>query len=195
MRVLIVAASPEAVPDLPRNADYVIGVDGGYQTLLDRGMDTDLLVGDFDSFTGTVPKEAVRYPSEKDVTDLEIALEVARERGADQIEVYGALGGRLDMTLSNVGLLEAYPEMRLHSVGQEISLAGAGRYSLIRRTDHYLSFLPWKEAIISIHGVKYPLHEHKVVSHEALTISNEWTEEVASLEVHSGKVLIMYIQK
>lgn len=195
MRVLVVAASPEPTPSLPQEVDFIIGVDGGYHTLIQQGIKPDLLVGDFDSFQGIVPDEAIRYPSEKDVTDLEIALEVARERGADRIEVYGALGGRLDMTLSNVGLLEAYPEMRLHSVGQEIRLAGAGRYSLMRRTDHYLSFLPWKEAIISIHGVKYPLHEHKVVSHEALTISNEWTEEVASLEVHSGKVLIMYIQK
>lgn len=195
MRVLIVAASPDAIPELPRNADYVIGVDGGYHTLLDRGMDPDLLVGDFDSFTGAVPKEAVRYPSEKDVTDLEIALEAARGKGADVIDVYGALGGRLDMTLSNVGLLEAYPEMRLFADGQEVRLVGTGDYRLPSRPDHYLSLVPWKQATVSIRGVKYPLEQREIVSYEALTISNEWSTEEADLCVHSGNVLIMYIKK
>lgn len=195
MRVLIVAASPDPVPDLPHDADVIIGVDGGYQVLLDKGITPDLIVGDFDSFTGTVPADAVRYPSEKDVTDLEIALEAARERGASEIEVYGALGGRLDMTLGNIGLLEAYPEMRLHAVGQEVFLATEGEHWIERKENHYLSFIPWKEATLSIAGVKYPLRHRAVVSHEALTISNEWSADVAELKVHRGKVLVMLIKK
>ncbi|MCC5893096.1 thiamine diphosphokinase [Exiguobacterium sp.] len=195
MRVLIVAASPEAVPPLPNDIDYVIGVDGGYQTLLDHGITPNLVVGDFDSFEGTVPDEAVRYPSEKDVTDLEIALEAARGHGATEMLVYGALGGRLDMTLGNIGLLEAYPEMRLYADGQVVHLARTGRHTLARRDDHYLSLIPWKQANVSIRGVRYPLERHDVVSHEALTISNEWDAETAELIVHDGTVLVMYVKK
>lgn len=195
MRMLVVAASPESVVDLPREVDYIIGVDGGYATLLAHGLKPDLLVGDFDSFTGEVPVDAVRYPSEKDVTDLEIALEAARIRGATEILVYGALGGRLDMTLSNIGLLEAYPEMRLFTAGQTVRLVGTGHYELPRQDDHYLSFVPWKQANVSIRGVKYPLDRYDVASHEALTISNEWTTDLAELTVHAGQVLVLYIKK
>jgi len=195
MRVLIVAASPESIPSLPIDVDYVIGVDGGYETLLDRGLNPDLVVGDFDSFTGEVPIDAVRYPSEKDVTDLEIALEAARSHGATEMLVYGALGGRLDMTLSNIGLLEAYPEMRLISAGQMVRLAGTGRYGLPRQDGHYLSLIPWKRANVTIRGVKYPLDHHEIVSHEALTISNEWADESADLIVHEGMVLVLYVKK
>ncbi len=65
MRVLIVAASPEPISKLPHDVDYIIGVDGGYETLLAHGLTPHLVVGDFDSFTGEVPSDAVRYPSEK----------------------------------------------------------------------------------------------------------------------------------
>ncbi|MCT4782759.1 MULTISPECIES: thiamine diphosphokinase [Exiguobacterium] len=195
MRVLIVAASPTPIPPLPKDVDYVIAVDGGYATLLAQGINADLVVGDFDSFTGVVPDEALRYPSEKDVTDLEIALEAARRHGADEMLVYGALGGRLDMTLGNIGLLEAYPEMRLFADGQLVYLARTGLHRLTRQDDHYLSLIPWKQANVSIHGVKYPLDRHDVVSHEALTISNEWDAETAELVVHDGMVLVLYVKK
>ncbi|MCT4785791.1 thiamine diphosphokinase [Exiguobacterium aestuarii] len=195
MNVLIVAASPAPIPDLPRDADFVIGVDGGYQRLLDEGVVPDVVVGDFDSFDGTPPDQALRYPSEKDVTDLEIALELARERGATRIDVYGALGGRIDMTFANVGLLESYPEMHLHNEGQTVYLVRIGDYTIPKRDGHYLSFMPWKTATISIKDVKYPLDHHDVTSGEALTISNEWSTDSARLTVHQGTVLVMIVKK
>lgn len=195
MNVLIVAASPEPIPDLPHDADFVIAVDGGYQRLLDEGMEPDVVVGDFDSFDGKPPEEALRYPSEKDVTDLEIALDLARERGATRMDVYGALGGRIDMTFANVGLLESYPEVQLHGAGQTVYLVKTGEHTVMRREGHYLSFMPWKAATISIEGVKYPLDRHEVKSGEALTISNEWSTDDARLTIHEGMVLVMIVKK
>lgn len=195
MNILIVAASPEPIPDLPRDADFIIGVDGGYQRLLDEGIVPDVVVGDFDSYEGPPPEEALRYPSEKDVTDLEIALQLAIDRGATRMDVYGALGGRVDMTFANVGLLESYPGMVLHGMGQTVSLARPGSYDIKKRDGHYLSFMPWKTATISIEGVKYPLDRHPVHSAQALTVSNEWSEERALLTVHEGMVLVMLVKK
>ena len=195
MNVLIVAASPEPIPDLPRDADLVIGVDGGYQKLLDEKIDADVVVGDFDSFKGLPPEEALRFPSEKDVTDLEIALQLAIERGATRMDVYGALGGRIDMTFANVGLLESYPGMILHGKGNMIFLARPGDSGIPKQEGHYLSFMPWKTATISIKGVKYPLDHHEVKSGEALTVSNEWIEASARFTVHEGMVLVMIVKK
>src|SRR5439155_10990786 len=46
-----------------------------------------------------------RHPVDKDATDLELALDVARDRGAARITVVGGAGGRLDHFLANVALL------------------------------------------------------------------------------------------
>lgn len=63
-------------------------------------------IGDFDSLD-EVPNPAPEevYPSEKDFTDGEIALRKMIEEGADDIEVYGAFGGREDHFIGNLHLL------------------------------------------------------------------------------------------
>ena len=85
--------------------DAVIAVDGGFASLADVGCAPDLAIGDFDSL-GYVPEgvEVLVFPPEKDASDMELALGEAVARGADAVEVYGALGGRLDHTLANLQL-------------------------------------------------------------------------------------------
>jgi len=46
--------------------------------------------------------EFISYPPEKNETDLELALLYAKEQGADQIVMVGAIGGRMDMTIGNI---------------------------------------------------------------------------------------------
>ncbi len=99
------------------------------------------------------------------------------------------------MTFPNVGLLESYQGMVLHGTGQTVFLARTGNYEIKKRDGHYLSFMPWKTATISIEGVKYPLDRHSVHSAQALTVSNEWSEERALLTVHEGMVLVMLVKK
>lgn len=195
MRYIVVAASPEELPPLSFNEDdVVIAVDGGLAKLADVRV-PDVVIGDFDSFVGEVPVGALVYPPEKDVTDLELALAYARERGARSIDVYGALGGRLDMTLANIGLLATYPEATLYTLGQELRVFGEGVYDLPRREQHYVSFIPWPEATISITGAKYPLAHRNVTNRETLTVSNEWSEERITLSVHKGLVVAIVVAK
>ena len=55
---------------------YVIACDKGYVYLAERGLRPDLLVGDFDSYTGPLPQEVPRLdlPVEKDDTDTMAAI-------------------------------------------------------------------------------------------------------------------------
>ena len=80
--------------------DAVIAVDGGFASLEAAGCVPDLALGDFDSL-GFVPEgvPVKLFPAEKDASDMELALEEALTCGAGAVEVYGALGGRLDHTL------------------------------------------------------------------------------------------------
>ena len=74
-----------------------------------------MIIGDMDSISESEREQAgstrlVSYPADKDETDLELALLHAKERGAEQIVVIGAMGGRMDMSISNI-LLLAHPTL------------------------------------------------------------------------------------
>ena len=87
--------------------DIVIAADSGYHTAKALGERVDLLLGDFDSI-GSIPRdegmEIQQVPAEKDYTDTQLAVEIALERGAEDIVIIGGLSGRLDHTLSTLAI-------------------------------------------------------------------------------------------
>ena len=93
-------------------ADLIICADGGANHLRKLGKLPDILVGDFDSISEgdldlllAANVEIVRFPSEKDATDTQLAVQLAMDRGCDEVILLGAAGTRLDHTLANVFLL------------------------------------------------------------------------------------------
>jgi len=97
---------------LVTNAQRVIAADGGLLVCLEAGRLPELVVGDFDS----TPPEALeraaslgadvrRFPARKDMSDLDLALGVARELGATGLTLTAAFSGRLDHTLAALGTL------------------------------------------------------------------------------------------
>ena len=127
MRALIVAdgdvprraALDAAWPGWDRDVELIVAADGGWDRAVALGLRPALLVGDGDSLpearfaelaAAGVPVE--RSPSAKDESDAELALLAALRRGATEITILGAMGGRrFDHALANVGLL-ALPDGR-----------------------------------------------------------------------------------
>ena len=66
----------------------------------------DVKAGDFDSL-GYIPADALVYPSRKNFTDGEIALDYLLTHGCTEIELYGGGGGRDDHFYGNLCLLYA----------------------------------------------------------------------------------------
>lgn len=198
MRIVIIAAGPASeVPELSsclEDDTYVIGVDGGIATAQARGVDCDVLIGDFDSL-GYRPRGAVVHPPEKDFTDLELALSHANGVDAEaEMLIFGATGGRLDMTLQNVYLLRRYKQARLISKGGDVRYMGPGHFELEKEGHDYLSFIPLVETELSLSGVKYPLDNRIVPVGGSLTVSNEW-EGIARITVHSGEVIALRVKE
>jgi len=50
--------------------------------------------------------EILKFPAEKDMTDTELAVNTAIDRGYKNIVIIGGTGTRLDHTLSNIFLLK-----------------------------------------------------------------------------------------
>ena len=111
MRIFLIGGSPEAPGEL------VIAADHGAAHARAWGWPLHLLVGDLDSLSAEeaalvtaagVP--VITAPAAKDETDLELALAHALARGASEIIICAALGGRTDHMLANV-LLLVRPEL------------------------------------------------------------------------------------
>jgi thiamine pyrophosphokinase len=122
-------------------AEAIIAVDGGGRYLAALGVRPDVVVGDLDSLDSEIWEgwerdgtSIVVYPAEKDETDLELALLYVVEHFEGDIELIGALGGRLDQMLANIFLL-AHPAFS----GRRLTLAeprqrawlGLGRMEIV----------------------------------------------------------------
>ncbi len=66
----------------PQEEDLVIACDGGLNRLEELGRKPQVIVGDFDSYKGTVPagEGVLRLPVEKDETDMLFAAKWAGAR-------------------------------------------------------------------------------------------------------------------
>ncbi|MBN1657116.1 MAG: thiamine diphosphokinase [Anaerolineae bacterium] len=210
MRAVVIAAG-----DAPANQDWerwlrpgdlIVAADGGASRAMARGLLPDVVVGDLDSTPADVlaaleaqPVEIVRHPRAKDETDLELALCYAAGQSADEIVVLGALGGRLDHTLSNL-LLLALPELKEVAVrivrgAEEAVLVRSGeRVALHGQPGDVVSLLPWGGDVrgVTTSGLTWPL------AHEALHfafsrgVSNVMTGQEAWIEVEEGNLMVVH---
>jgi len=188
-----------------RLPDLVIGADGGGRHARALGLRLDAVIGDFDS---TSPDEAARLtergaellrrPADKDETDLELALLLAFERGADEAVVLGAAGGRIDMTIANVQLLlhPALAERRIRLwVGKQTAyLLRAPGGEIPGAPGDTVSLIPLEGAARSVvtHGLAFPLDGEALAAGPARGVSNRIRQPGARVELAAGALLVVH---
>lgn len=178
--------------------DAVIAVDGGFASLAAAGCVPDLAIGDFDSL-GYVPEgmSVKAFSPEKDASDMELALEEALARGADAVEVYGALGGRLDHTVANLQLLASFAErgLAVAAVGERERIAflvGPGELRLPALPSGIVSVFSLTDVSAGVveEGLKYGLDGVALTNRTSWGLSNEMVDEPARIAVESGTLAV-----
>lgn len=184
---------------LVKENDLIICADGGYIYAEKLGIIPDIILGDFDSYSGKFPDNAEIYRSnpEKDDTDTMLAVKTAISRGCNEITLYGALGKRFDHAFANIQtLIHAYEnncKMIILDSENEITVQGTGKCIYKNRGRWYFSVfaLTEKAEIAEFCGVKYPLENFDMKTDFPVGVSNEIIGEEACLEIKSGLVLIV----
>lgn len=186
--------------------DCMIAADSGMDFLYQNEIVPDIIAGDFDSvaseslvyFQGLNNVQVMKLNPIKDDTDTEFVIREAIRRGASEITLLGATGTRLDHVLANVNLLGIGLEE-----GVAIELVDAhNRVRMIKDSiqiskneqfGSFVSVLPVKGDAkgVTLEGMKYPLNEADVTCFSSLGISNEIVEEVASISVKQGVLLVI----
>ncbi len=177
---------------------YIIACDKGYRYAQEAGVRPDLIIGDFDSYTGNLPGDiAVEHlPVEKDDTDTMHAVRDAVSNGSDILIICCALGGRLDHLISNIQAARYAVERGLKAIvaGTDtiIYIIRDGKLILTKDQRYSLSVLSLSdESIISIKGTKYEVTDAKITADFPIGQSNEWEEDTAEIKVSSGTVMII----
>lgn len=209
MRIVVVASGEPVAADAAwlDRADLVVAADGGAAWLDRVGHRPDLLVGDLDSADPALVERLARdgtaverHPADKDASDTELAIAAARERGATEIVVVGALGGiRLDHELANLLLLAdagvtGDVPLRIVRGGTTVRhLGGGGRLTLDGGAGRTVSLLPLGGDAIGVttHGLRWPLVGATLRVGRSRGLSNEVVAAPASVSLERGALLVV----
>jgi thiamine pyrophosphokinase len=187
----------------------IIAADGGARVAAFYGLTPHSVIGDMDSIDpaqlaalAAGGAEIIRHSPHKDETDLELALLLAAERGARHIRVIGAIGDRLDQTISNVLLFAMPPlrpcDVRLVAGEQEAWLLVAAERTETTGIDgalgDTLSLLPLGglAAGVRTEGLRYPLHDEPLAFGYARGVSNVLEAAQARVHLRSGALLLVH---
>ena len=172
MNVLILAngdpPSAQLLARLAASHDLFIACDGAAQKAVACAVLPDIVSGDFDSLDveaarAALPRTEFVETPDQNRTDLQKAVQIARERGADRLTIAGAAGGRIDHTLGNVSLLlrwaADWPEMPVAMVADSSETrALVGERALDTEAGDAVSLLSMDgRARVSVSGVRWPL--------------------------------------
>ncbi|KMJ58596.1 thiamine pyrophosphokinase [Bacillus sp. LL01] len=209
MIIHIVAGGPtDLIPDLQSlQADNVtwVGVDKGVAYLLEQGIKPAKAFGDFDSITSQELEDIKKrlpfaevFPSEKDETDTDIAVNWALEQRPNLIRIYGGTGGRLDHFLGNIQLqlkgLDKKIKIEIHDSQNILYVLKEGTYPIAKDESlPFISFMPITPHVkgITLIGFKYPLDKKNIRFGDTLCISNELEVESGTFSFEEGILMVI----
>ena len=189
----------------------IVAADGGVRVAEHYHLRVNTVLGDMDSLTeaqhqALTEQQAtiLRYPAEKDETDLELALVWAAKQGADWIRLLGATGGRLDQILSNIYLL-TLPildgrDVQLVAGKQAAWLAKPGRTDINGAVGDTISLIPLTGTVrgVRTENLYYPLNDEDLYFGPARGVSNviagssATAAPPAAVSVREGVLLVIH---
>ena len=195
------------VKPLIEEKDLVVSADGGLRYIRSLSLTPKLVIGDLDSvsqddieYLNDKNIEVLKFPIEKDQTDLEIALKELIKRGYKDILVIGALGGRIDQTLANLGLMLSLTDddTRIEfDDGQEHIMLVRNHQTFFGKKGDTVSLIPQCSPAkgITTGGLRYPLNDESLFSGQTRGISNEMIGEKAEINITTGTILSIHTRK
>lgn len=196
----------EPPKEFPNLSDYelVACTDGAFHYLKELSFPLDKLdfiSGDFDSYTEPFDSaqddkqydfEIIETP-DQNKTDFHKALELIREKGFENIDVYGASGGEQDHFLGNLSVAFFFKDQlnlrffdnysSYYFIPKEFSISGV--------KDKLISLLPFPIAKnIETKGLKWPLYKENLIFGERIGTRNIAEDQDVSIKYKEGDMLI-----
>ena len=182
-----------------RDDDFVICCDAGFKAACEMGIEPDLIMGDFDSYSEKLPDgiKTMRFPVEKDDTDSMLAVREGLKRGYREFVLLFPLGGRLDHTYANIQtlafLLEHGAEGILIGPRDTVRLLRNGTLILDRKENKTFSLFAFMGTAkgVSLSGMQNSLDNAEVTEAFPIGLGNHILEPQGTVTVTDGTLLII----
>lgn len=197
--------SPSFVEKACDGATLVICADAGAEIARTVGIRPSVLIGDMDSvsedtidYFKTMGVEVICVSSEKDETDMQLALDYAIEKNASEIIILGGIGGRLDHTMSNIHLLARARRKNVDAKlcdEKQTVLAVNKHIIMTAPVRTVVSILPFEEHTIvkKTEGLKYALENEELPMGMPFAVSNEMTKPQAKITIAKGLAVVFIL--
>lgn len=184
---------------LVERADPLLAADGGANRLVRLGLRPAVVVGDLDSLEPATRRflgeERLLLRPDQDRTDLEKVLHHAvDELGLARLTVLGAVGGRIDHTQANLGLLARYAagEALVLRTAAELLLAVRGEAELEAVAGETWSFWTYDPSVrVTLTGVRWPVARASLDAGGRPSISNLAVSGRVGVAAEGGAVVVM----
>ena len=190
--------------NLLTKSDIIIAADGGAEQAIKLGVNPDIIIGDMDSISDDTYRkfedagtEFVIFPTNKDKTDGQLAIEYAIENNYNDIIIIGWKGGRTDHFMANILLLNIFSDSEINlkfiAPKEEIFLLkGKTLFEFKTLPNYYVSFIPLENCKnVKLTGFKYLLDNGELKLGESLGISNEILGEKSSIKMDNGVLIVI----
>ena len=188
--------------NLLHNVDLIICADGGSNNAKKMSVIPDYIIGDLDSTSSDVIEFFKKYKTkiikddDQNKTDMELAISFAESFKPAEIIILGAIGYRIDHTISNI--------LCLDKIKSNIKSQIIDNKNIIELVETSKDIIGEKDEIISI----IPLTDIKGLSYEGLKwlvsnkntkfgwfgVSNKLTKKKANVSLKKGKLLVIRVR-
>jgi thiamine pyrophosphokinase len=205
-RVLVITGGSvrRAMPHLGA-FDRIIAADSGVDSAIALGLEPHVVIGDLDSISAAGLQrvresgiEVLASPTDKDLTDTELALHHAVETGCKEVVVLSPGGGRLDHAH---GLLAALtnPHFSRVTIEAVIDTAhvtvmhGPASSNVPRRGSHLLALHAMNGPALGIttSGLRWNLSCESLHPWASRGVSNEMLTDTATITVEEGSLIVV----
>ena len=192
---------------IKKEFDLLIVADGGYHNFLKlRNLDIndiDVLIGDFDSLDikkiklSSNTKIITLNPIKND-TDIVDACKYGLNMGYNEFYIYGALGGRIEHSIANIGVLSYLKDNMANGYlidnKKIIRVLKNECITLDETLKGYISIFSMyeKSSGVTLKNLKYELNDYSISENYPIGIDNEFIDKEAFIEVKNGKLLLIY---
>ena len=195
--------NPQYLKRYIKDIDIVICADKGGLYAKKMGILPHLLLGDMDSIPQDILDEYKRedvdmevFPSEKDMTDSEIAIWRAVALGCTDLVIMGAVGSRIDHSIANVYILKKLLDRGIKATivneNNEVVLI-KDKIEIAKEDGYHLSLIPITKKVtgITTKGLKYSLNNGELELGKSLGVSNEFEQDIAQITIKNGLLLVI----
>jgi thiamine pyrophosphokinase len=194
----------------------VVALDGAVNSMRAHGIYPQVILGDFDNihdphFWGI--KETFQQitnfsepyqgnfdiwivpAKDQDYTDLEKGILFCDLNGAESILILNAVGGRMDHTLGNIGLLKKHHKqgrpLYIETDSQRIEFIRDGVTEIRGEIGNYCAVMGYPEASMTTTGLSYNGQDYPLKLAMQESVCNSLAETVATVEI-KGEALVIH---